>query len=106
MGLWPDYLNNELLELQKDRDHFIQKSETRDPEDKFTAECMVRKARNKVWKAQSDHCLDQTNKQNPKRLWYELQQINPEAKSVVSNLNNGDPGKGIQDSLLAKEINN
>ena len=39
------YLNNELLELQKDRDYFIQKLEiTRDPGDKLITECTVRKA--------------------------------------------------------------
>ena len=102
-------MNSELLELQKDRDYFIQKSEiTRDPGDKFIAECMVRKARNEVQKAKSRHCLDQINKykQNPKRLWHELRQINPEEKSSINNLSNEDTGKRIQDNLLAEEINN
>ena len=54
-----EYLNNELLELQLDRDYFNNKADlTGDPGDSV-ADCLTRKACIKVRKANSKHCQHQ-----------------------------------------------
>ena len=85
-----EYLTAELLELQLDRDYFVHKAEhSRDPGDQFIAKCMVKKARTEIRKAKSKYFLDllTINKQNPKKFWRTIAQIQPEAKPTINNLN-------------------
>ena len=104
-----DYLTSELIELQNDRDYFINKAEqSNDPGDWFIAKCMVRKARTEVRKAKSTYYLDliNSNKQNPKKFWRTIAKIEPEAKPVIGNLNYEGTETAIPNHLIAEEINN
>ena len=104
-----EYITNELIELQKDRDYFKQKADqTNDPGDIFIAKCMIRKARSEIRKAKSRYYKDQIdkNKQNPKKFWRTIEKIEPDAKPVISNLYYENTGNPIPEHLLAEEINN
>ena len=97
------------MELQQDRDYFVQKFErTKYPGDGFIARCMIRKARLEVRKAKSRYYHDQLilHKQNPRKCWRILSEINRDAKSEIGDLSYERPQGKIPERQLAEEINN
>lgn len=102
------YLNNELLELQHDRDYFAKKAElTGDPCDWFIAKSLAIRARIEVRKAKSAHCKRQAEmlKQEQRKLWREIKQIDPEYKPEIQDLYDENTGIKIQDTEMAEKIN-
>ena len=104
-----DYLTNELIELQQDRDYFVQKAEqTKDPGDWFIAKCMIKQARTEIRKAKSNFYRELIikNRQNPKKFWRTIAKIEPDAKPTISRLYYEDKKTTIPNHQLAEEINN
>ena len=102
------YLNHHLLELQKDRDYFIDKArKTGDPGDKFIAGCMVRKARNEVDRARANYYikLAEQHKQNSKKYWSDIESIEPKINARINGILSERTGERIADQDLPEEIN-
>ena len=102
------HLNDELIELQQDRDYLRQKSErTNDPEDKSIAKCIIKKMRNEVRKAKARYCQDQLYKhrQTARKCWHELKPNRTNKQTTISNLINEESGDLIPDGLRSEEIN-
>ena len=104
------YLNHELIELQKDRDYFIEKSDsTKDPGDQFISDCMVTLARNEIDRARSGYYKNQAEihgKRNSQKFWRDIKEIDPLAKPTIGSLTDEDTGIRIPDSDLPEKINN
>lgn len=104
-----EYLNAELLELQKDRDYFVHKAEvSQDPGDWFIAECLKRKARSENERARSNYFqnLAESLNQNPKKIWNEVQQMEPKQAHSIQNIDKNETGERIPMADLPEHINN
>ena len=102
------YLNKHLLELQKDRDYFVNKARrTGEPGDKFIAGCMVRKARREVDRARANHYikLAEQHNQNSKKYWADIEDIEPKLNARINGIINESTGERIPDIDLPEEVN-
>ena len=102
------FLNKELIELQKDRDYFVNKADvSMEPGDRFIANCMVKRARTEVRKAKADYYKVQVfkHKKNPRKFWIELQSIESKSRLEVNNINNDETGERIEARELPDKVN-
>ena len=101
------YLTHQLLELQKDRDYFVDKArKSKDPGDRFIAGCLIRKARNEIDKARANyykHLAEQYN-QNHKKYWADIEDIEPKLNGRINGIKD-DLGKVIPDIDLPEAVN-
>lgn len=102
------YLNHELLELQKDRDYFVGKADlSKDAGDKFISGCMVKKARTELEKARSGYYQNQAikHKQDYKKFWRDIKSMEPDANQIVSNITDIQTGDKIPERKLPESVN-
>ena len=102
------FINNTLIELQKDRDYFVRKADRSGEEgDRFVANCMVKKARSEVKKAKAQYHKAQVKKhlKKPRKYWIELNKINPGNKKDISNICHEHTGALIQPEELPEKVN-
>lgn len=103
-----EFLNNDLIELQRDRDYFVNKADlTQDEGDRFIANCMIRKARKEITIAKANYYKRQAinNKHNPKRFWRKIKQIHQEQKEVINNIIDDITQTKIAEENLPEKIN-
>ena len=103
-----EFLNDELLELQRDRDYFVNKADcTGDEGDRFIADCMIKKARKEIKKAKASYFKRQAiaYNQNTKKFWRELKKIDPESKDEINNILDDETKEKIPDMHLPTRIN-
>ena len=103
------FITNELIELQNDRDYFVQKADqSNDPGDRFIANCMAKVARKEVRKAKANYFLNQAivHNQNNKKFWHEYYKIQPNAKVKITNIYDEISGLLVPDKQLPDNINN
>ena len=103
-----EYLNTELLELQKDRDYFARKADTTgDIGDRFISGCLMKRARAENERARSNHYLNlaiQHEKQD-KKLWRDIHGMEPKAQQHVANIRDEETGKLVQGCNLPEHVN-
>ena len=102
------YLTSELLELQKDREYFVQKADlSRDPGDRFIANCMIKKTRLEVRRAKSNYHKTQVMRyrKNPRKFWIEINRIESENQTGINSIVNDDTGELIPPDKLPQKIN-
>ena len=102
------YLNNELLELQRDRDYFSDKADrSGDQGDQFVADCLHKRAQSELKKGINNYFKDQAviYGQNPNKFWYKHKQINPENKEEITSLVDTETDVKIPTVKLPGKIN-
>ena len=103
------YLNNEILELQRDRDYFSDKADrSGDQGDRFVADCLQKRAQSEQKRSINNYFKDQAviHGQNPNKFWYKHKQINPENKEEITSLVDAETGVKVPAEKLPEKINN
>ena len=102
------FLNKELLELQKDRDYFVNKADlSGEPGDRFIANCMITRARSEVRRAKAEYYKSQAIKylKNPRKFWSELHNIESKSQVEINNISSEVTGVVFTAEELPGEVN-
>ena len=102
------YLNNALLELQRDREYFAEKADlTSDLGDLFIAKCVATKARIEVDRARASHykVLALVLDQNSKKYWDTIEEIEPKANAKINGIVDDATGEKIPIPDLPERVN-